>query len=273
VKIIFTPLAKRHLDSLHQYITSHASEERTDKYADRIVAFCKSLTTFPMCGAPRDDLLPGLRVTGFDRRVTIAFIVTEFMGSWKEIASSVLRRRKQAKRSFMGAAWQIPIAIVFVVMLGSARAGNADAADSKAIRNGETYSYRGTFNYYYPSPTPSSSQAGQQFSRNPAPSSELLDLTGISTLIVAIFTAALFITSLLQWRVAIRGLPTRGKLLTRPHVRRQPPNSPTSMREKSPEPNYGPTSHLLESQFHPLTTHRLTFAFLSETLATPPHTM
>jgi toxin ParE1/3/4 len=43
----------------------------------RIVTFCKSLTTFPMRGTPRDDLLPGLRVIGFVRRVTIAFVVIE----------------------------------------------------------------------------------------------------------------------------------------------------------------------------------------------------
>ena len=30
-----------------------------------------------MRGMVRDDLLPGLRVTGFERRVTIAFVVTE----------------------------------------------------------------------------------------------------------------------------------------------------------------------------------------------------
>jgi toxin ParE1/3/4 len=43
----------------------------------RIVAFCEGLTTFPLRGTHRDDLLPGLRVTGFERRVTIAFVVTD----------------------------------------------------------------------------------------------------------------------------------------------------------------------------------------------------
>jgi len=77
VEVIFTPLAERHLDALHQYITSHVSEDRADTYLGRIVDFRKSLTIFPMRGTPRDDLLPGLRVTGFERRVTIAFVVTE----------------------------------------------------------------------------------------------------------------------------------------------------------------------------------------------------
>jgi toxin ParE1/3/4 len=77
VEVIFTPLAERHLDRLHQYITSHASEERADAYLGRLVDFCKSLTIFPMRGTTRHDLLPGLRVTGFERRVTIAFVVTD----------------------------------------------------------------------------------------------------------------------------------------------------------------------------------------------------
>jgi toxin ParE1/3/4 len=77
VRVIFTPLAERHLDSLHEYISTHAGEERADGYIGRIVTFCNGLATFPLRGTKRDDLLPGLRVTGFERRVTIAFVVTE----------------------------------------------------------------------------------------------------------------------------------------------------------------------------------------------------
>jgi toxin ParE1/3/4 len=76
VRVIFTPLAERHIDSLHEYIAMHASEERADGYVGRIVDFCNGLSTFPLRGTQRDDLLSGLRVTGFERRVTIAFIVT-----------------------------------------------------------------------------------------------------------------------------------------------------------------------------------------------------
>jgi toxin ParE1/3/4 len=76
VRIIFTPLAERQIDGLHEYIATHASEERADSYVSRIVAFCQGLATFPLRGTQRDDLLPGLRVTGFERRVTVAFVVT-----------------------------------------------------------------------------------------------------------------------------------------------------------------------------------------------------
>jgi toxin ParE1/3/4 len=59
-----------------EYIAEHTSEERADGYVGRIVDFCNGLSTFPLRGTQRDDLLSGLRVTGFERRVTIAFIVT-----------------------------------------------------------------------------------------------------------------------------------------------------------------------------------------------------
>jgi toxin ParE1/3/4 len=75
VKVVFTPLAERQIDRLHTYITEHSGVRRADAYVGRIVAFCNSLTTFPMRGQQRGDLIPGLRTTGFERRATIAFVV------------------------------------------------------------------------------------------------------------------------------------------------------------------------------------------------------
>jgi len=77
VPVIFTPLAARQIESLHEYITTHSGEQRADAYVNRIVAFCEGLTTFPLRGTRRNDLLPGLRVIGFERRATIAFVVTD----------------------------------------------------------------------------------------------------------------------------------------------------------------------------------------------------
>jgi toxin ParE1/3/4 len=76
VEVIFTALAERHIDGLHDYITAHASEAGADSYISRIVDFCNGFTTFPQRGTRRDDLLPGMRITGFERRVTVAFVVT-----------------------------------------------------------------------------------------------------------------------------------------------------------------------------------------------------
>jgi toxin ParE1/3/4 len=41
-----------------------------------MVDCCFGRSTFPSRGRRRDDILPGLRVIGFERRVNIAFVVT-----------------------------------------------------------------------------------------------------------------------------------------------------------------------------------------------------
>jgi len=64
------------LDRLHRYIADRAGEGIADGYVDRIVTSCRGLSIFPLRGKARDDLLPGLRTIGFERRATIAFMVT-----------------------------------------------------------------------------------------------------------------------------------------------------------------------------------------------------
>lgn len=76
MRVIFTPQAERQIDNLHEYIADKAGESRADAYIARIVAYCTGLATFPGRGQQRDDLLSGLRIIGFERRVTIAFVVT-----------------------------------------------------------------------------------------------------------------------------------------------------------------------------------------------------
>ncbi|MEX6506281.1 type II toxin-antitoxin system RelE/ParE family toxin [Jiella sp. M17.18] len=75
MRVVFTPRAGRHIQSLHAYISAETSEAGADSYTDRILLFCRSLATFPLRGSCRDDILPGLRVVGFKRRVSIAFTV------------------------------------------------------------------------------------------------------------------------------------------------------------------------------------------------------
>ncbi len=76
MRVLFTASAERQLENLHRYITQQSGERVANGYAGRIVAFCRGLSTFPLRGAARDDLLPGLRTLGFERRATIAFMVT-----------------------------------------------------------------------------------------------------------------------------------------------------------------------------------------------------
>ncbi|MEM9966216.1 MAG: type II toxin-antitoxin system RelE/ParE family toxin [Asticcacaulis sp.] len=78
MQVIFTPLAERQIDALHRYIAeSSGFESRADQYIERIIAYCISFETFPERGTIRDDLMPGLRTIGFERRVTIAYVVAK----------------------------------------------------------------------------------------------------------------------------------------------------------------------------------------------------
>jgi toxin ParE1/3/4 len=77
VRVIFTSRAERHIETPYDYIAERDGEVRAEAYITRIAAFCLSLPTFPLRGNQRDDLLPGLRTIGFERRVTIAFVLTD----------------------------------------------------------------------------------------------------------------------------------------------------------------------------------------------------
>lgn len=75
MRVVFTPAAERQVERLYRYIAGRASEQRAANYVERIVDHCQGLATFPERGTRRDDILPGLRIVGFERRITIAFLV------------------------------------------------------------------------------------------------------------------------------------------------------------------------------------------------------
>ncbi len=76
MEVIFTPLALRQIDDLHRYISETSGDAIADGYIGRVVAHCTRFDLFPERGTRRDDILPGLRIIGFERRLTIAFVVT-----------------------------------------------------------------------------------------------------------------------------------------------------------------------------------------------------
>lgn len=74
-QVVFTPRAEHHLESLYRYIEAQTGTIRAEAFTERIVAYCRELAQFPERGMRRDDLLPGLRIVGYRRRISIAFIV------------------------------------------------------------------------------------------------------------------------------------------------------------------------------------------------------
>ncbi|WP_407048186.1 type II toxin-antitoxin system RelE/ParE family toxin [Methyloraptor flagellatus] len=67
--------AEDDLLAIHRYIARRASPIIARRYLDRIGGFLESLGHTPERGSIRDDVRPGLRIIGFERRVNVAFVV------------------------------------------------------------------------------------------------------------------------------------------------------------------------------------------------------
>jgi toxin ParE1/3/4 len=74
-KIVFAPEARDDLRRLYLFIAERAGDSLALAYIERIETYCRSFKDFPDRGMRRDDLLSGLRIVGFERRVSIAFRV------------------------------------------------------------------------------------------------------------------------------------------------------------------------------------------------------
>ncbi|WP_300573191.1 type II toxin-antitoxin system RelE/ParE family toxin [Phenylobacterium sp.] len=75
--IAFSPEARNDLLALYDWIASEASPETAMSYIGRIERFISGFETAAERGTLRDDIRPGLRTIGFERRLTIAFVVGE----------------------------------------------------------------------------------------------------------------------------------------------------------------------------------------------------
>jgi toxin ParE1/3/4 len=74
--LFLRPAAEDDLTELYRYIAEQSgSPERAIGYIRRVRAACEKLKTFPEVGRSRDDLRPGVRVLGFERRVVIVYTV------------------------------------------------------------------------------------------------------------------------------------------------------------------------------------------------------
>ena len=74
-KVSFRPFAEEDLLRLYRYIANEAGYAAARAYIGRIEAACMALEHSPKRGTARDDIRPGLRIIGFERRATIVFRV------------------------------------------------------------------------------------------------------------------------------------------------------------------------------------------------------
>ena len=76
-RVVFAPEARNDLFELYDWIAATAGASVAISYVERIEAYCLGFDIVSECGHRRDDIKLGLRIVGFERRVTIAFAVDD----------------------------------------------------------------------------------------------------------------------------------------------------------------------------------------------------
>lgn len=80
-RLEFSPSAERDLEAILEWISEASGyPDRAVDYVTRIQKFCDDLVVFPKRFAPADDIASGLRIAGFERRATIAYLVDDAGG-------------------------------------------------------------------------------------------------------------------------------------------------------------------------------------------------
>jgi toxin ParE1/3/4 len=75
-EVIFAPEARDDLFELYGHIAGRGAPNAAMTYIMRLEARCLALADYPHQGLARDDIRPGLRLLGFERRTMIAFHIT-----------------------------------------------------------------------------------------------------------------------------------------------------------------------------------------------------
>ena len=75
--VFIDPFAQQDLIHIYNVIAELAGPAPGAAFVEQIIAHCMKFDLASERGNRRDDIRPGLRITGYRRRVTIAFNVTE----------------------------------------------------------------------------------------------------------------------------------------------------------------------------------------------------
>ena len=75
--VILDPQASIDLDEIYVWVARHADEAVANRFTQRLLTFCDRLRMAPKRGVVRDDFRSGALLIGFERSVSVAFVVTE----------------------------------------------------------------------------------------------------------------------------------------------------------------------------------------------------
>lgn len=76
-EVRYSPGALEDLRSLFDYLAEKADFAVAERYVDRLQDYIDGFELFSERGTRRDDLRPGIRLVGFERRVAILFELTD----------------------------------------------------------------------------------------------------------------------------------------------------------------------------------------------------
>jgi toxin ParE1/3/4 len=76
-RVIVAPEARDDLLSIYDWIATAASPNIALSYIERLEDWCHGFDLASERGHARDDIKPGLRIAGFERRIVAAFTVDE----------------------------------------------------------------------------------------------------------------------------------------------------------------------------------------------------
>lgn len=75
--VVFSPKAITDIAELLDYLLPRAGQRTTRRFIDDLVDYCEGFALFPERGTNREDIASGLRVDGYRRRASIAFLVED----------------------------------------------------------------------------------------------------------------------------------------------------------------------------------------------------
>jgi toxin ParE1/3/4 len=75
LEVAFSPKAEIQLQQMEAYLANRFYPGNVRRYMDRLMECCLDLGKAPHRGRTREDLRPGLRVIGFERKASIYFTV------------------------------------------------------------------------------------------------------------------------------------------------------------------------------------------------------
>jgi toxin ParE1/3/4 len=71
--VVYSPESEAQLFDLEEYLALRFYPKNAEMYIERIRKACRGLGLLPHRGKNRDDIAPGLRMIGFERRVAIYY--------------------------------------------------------------------------------------------------------------------------------------------------------------------------------------------------------